>query len=641
MGKGNKALFFVVALLVTSILASAQSGESSRVLVHTLNYLSQDYYGAVGKDGHIISASEFKEQREFGEEAVKSFSECSADWNKADSAAIRPFIYELDSLVQQHAPADSVSYAAVRVKNMVVKASGLRITPLTYPNLENGKLVFKTECAKCHGDNGYGDGPEGKDLKPRPKNFHDVDEIARLSPFFVFNTVRLGVEGTGMKSHVELEESEVWDVAFYVLSFRYQDYKKREELKTEAIEALLDTLKLDKIATSSDEDLTTQLHLGDTAKAKWVLAAIRLNQPVRNNGEFIGTALKYLDGAWGLYAQGKYRQASELATLSYLEGVEPIEMQLKSNDPQIMARLEDQLHYLSKMMNDRRPATEVKDSLDAARKTIQAASELLVKREYSFTLALLMAVSILMREGLEAFLVIMVILSVLKAGQLKNAALAVHVGWVLAVLCGLVLWLIGGSLLNTQIGHMELVEGAISLLAVFMLLYIGFWLHGKSEIHKWTDYVKQMMSTAVKNESVIGLGSLSFFVVFREVFESVLFLSALNVEAGGKQGQAIALGVALAFVIVIVLAVILLQFSARLPIPKLFKLSSAVMGLLAFVLAGKGIHSLQETGYAPIHGFPFTRIELLGIFPTAETCAAQAVVLLLVALVWRSGGKKK
>ncbi len=632
-----RGLYLSLILLITGFLGHAETGESSRVLIHTLNYLSQDYFGAVSKDGRIISQSEYREQKEFGDGAVKSFNECAGDWKPADSAAIRTLIYVLDSLVQQHASADSVSAIAIRAKDMVVKASGLRIIPLTYPNLENGKLVFKTECAKCHGDNGYGDGPEAKGLNPQPKNFHDDEKIRPFSPFFVFNTVRLGVEGTGMKAHVELEESEVWDVAFYALSLRYQAFKGREELKTDAIKAMLDTLKLDKIASSSDEDFIKALRLTDTLKAKYALAAIRLNQPSRNNSEFINTALKYLDGAWDLYQQGKSNQASELATLSYLEGIEPLEMQLKSNDPQMMAKLEDQLHYVGKMMGEQKPVGEVKDSINEAKKTIQAAGELLYKKEYSFIMALLLAVSILLREGLEAFLVIMVILSILKATQLKNASLWVHAGWVVAVLAGVVLWLVGGSLLSTQIEHMELVEGIISLAAVLMLLYIGFWLHGKSEINRWKDYVTKMMSAAVKNESMIGLAGLSFFVVFREVFESVLFLSALNVEAGGKQTHAIALGVALAFIIVIALAVILLRFSTKLPIPKLFKFSSLVMGLLAFVLAGKGVHSLQETGHAPIHGIHFARIELLGVFPTVETCATQLIILILLILIWNSG----
>ena len=120
-----------------------------------------------------------------------------------------------------------------------------------------------------------------------------------------------------------------------------------------------------------------------------------------------------------------------------------------------------------------------------------------------------------------------------------------------------------------------------------------------------------------------------------------MFLSALNIEAAGKQSNAIVLGVIIAFVIVIALAFVLLKFSAQLPISKLFKVSSAVMSILAVILAGKGVHSLQETGYAPIHGFPALRLELIGIFPTVETCAAQAAIILLLIIVWNTSVLQK
>jgi high-affinity iron transporter len=624
--------------------AYANQGESSRVLIHTLNYLSHDYIGAV-KDGQIINQSEFHEMREFGESAIKYFNECSADWSDSDSVAIRVLVYRLDSLIEKHAPYEVVSGLALETKNKVVLASGIKITPNVYPSLDNGKVIYKTECAKCHGDNGYGDGPEGKDLSPRPRNFHDDEKMGSLSPFFIFNTVRLGVEGTGMKAHPTLEDEEVWDVAYYVLTFRYVQYKNDPLLKSSEVKAFIDSISLDKVSTSADNDFLKIIPAdGLKNRGQW-LAAIRFNQPVKSNIEFINTSIKYLDGAMALYLQGKYNEASQLTTLSYLEGIEPLEMQLKSNDPQLMGVLEDQLHRLSKMMEEQKPATEVKDSIDAAKRSISNASEILSKKEYSFFLALFMAVSILLREGLEAFLVIMVVLSILKATNINKAALWVHAGWITAVLSGVVIWFISDKLMVGRMDNMELLEGGISILSVFMLLYIGFWLHGKSEINRWKEYVNDMMKTAIQSGSMFGLAGLSFFVVFREVFESVLFLSALNIESGGKQSNAIIMGIVIAFVIVGILAVFLLRFSAKLPIPKLFKISSFVMGVLAIVLAGKGVHSLQETGIVPIHGLNIIRIELAGIFPTIETCVAQIVVLIALIFMWNtklsSGNKPK
>ncbi|MES2622125.1 MAG: FTR1 family protein, partial [Bacteroidota bacterium] len=549
----------------------------------------------------------------------------------------------LDSLIQKKASATDVSSLASLTENKVIAASGLQIVPSKSPSLENGKIIFKTECAKCHGSLGYGDGPEGKGLDPAPRNFMDDERMRTISPFTSFNTIRLGVEGTGMKAHPGLEDEEVWDVAFYITSLRYQKNRNHPFLKEGATQKIIDSISTGKIAVSSDEEFLKSFQVVDTDKAKLLLTAIRLKPAAAAGSEFINTSLKYLDGAMTLYRQGKYFEASQLATLAYLEGIEPIEKQLRASDPQLMLRLEEQMLHLRRMMEENHSALEVNDSLIAVRKTITHVSELLHNEADSFWLALLLAASVLLREGLEAFLVIMVILSVLKATELKQSVRWVHAGWMVAVLVGILMWLLGERILAGQRQHVELIEGVVSFVAVAMLLYVGFWLHSKSEIGRWKDYVSKMMKGVVSRQSVFGLAALSFFVVFREVFESVLFLSALNIESGGKQSDAIVLGVVIAFVVVIVLAFLLMRFTTKLPIPKLFKFSSFVMGALAVILAGKGVHSFQETGLIPIHGIPVPRIELLGIFPTLESCAAQVFVLLVVIVTWQLtvSGKKK
>ncbi len=625
--------------LLFSTLSYGENGEQSRILIHTLNYISHDYQFAV-KDGNVISKGEYEEAVEFAKASVKYFHQYSTDWSDSDSAAIGALIHRMDSLIGKRASPKDVSVLAIETKNKVIAASGLTITPSTYPNLQNGKIVYRTECAKCHGDKGYGDGSEGKDLKPEPRSFQDDERMRTISPFSAFNSIRLGVDGTGMKAHTTLNDEQVWEVAFYVVSLRYQSFSNSPQLKSEAVLKFLDSISVGKAATNSDEEFLSSFLLNDP---EIFLAAIRLHQPVLDESEFINTSLKYLDGAMELYQQGKYSEASQLAALSYLEGIEPVENQLKATDPSLIERLEEQMHHLRKMMDENRPVLEVKDSLNAVRATVKSMNELLNKKNYSFWLAFLLASSVLLREGLEAFLVIMVILSVLKATALKNYKRWIHAGWISAVLTGVALWLFGGSLMKEQLQHVELIEGCISFVAVLMLLYVGFWLHSKSEIGKWKDYVNNMMKRVISSESVFGLAALSFFVVFREVFESVLFLSAMNIESGGKQSNAIVLGVIAAFLVVIILASLVMKFSTKLPIPTLFKISSFVMGILAIVLTGKGVHSFQVLNYIPVHALPVMRVELLGIFPTVESCAAQVAVLLIVMLIWNFtiGGKKK
>ncbi len=622
-----RRIHILALFLLLGVSAYANKGEASRILVHTLNYLGQDYKNAV-KDGKVINEDEYEEMEEFCEHGEKYFREFSSDWSDADSAAVGSLIEELVTLVKNKASYELVAKKSAEAKLKIIAITGLKTFPSSYPNLEAGKKLYLTECAKCHGPEGFGDGPDGLVLDPKPRNFHDNERLKFISPSHAFNTIRLGVEGTGMRSHVGLEDEEVWNLAFYVISLRYKNAEPEKDKE------LLQKIPLEKIAVLSDIELSKEFNLSQEQ-----LAAVRLNQPHTGNDLFLKTAVEYLDRANLYYTNARADDALQSASLAYLQGIEPIELQLKATDPELSEKLEKQIQRIRKLINENRPIAEVNDSINAAKQTISEVGAVLEKKEYSFWLSFFMSISILLREGLEAFLVIMVILSVLKAANIPNAPRWVHAGWVTAVLCGIVIWFLGSKLMPVG-SSMELIEAIISLLAVAMLLYVGFWLHGKSEAGKWKEYVSRLVKNAVSEGSLWGLASLSFFVVFREVFESVVFLSSLNIESGGKQSEAIVLGVIIAFLLVFTLAFVVLRFSTKLPIPQLFKISSIVMAVLAVVLAGKGVHSLQEIGRMPIHGLTITRIELLGLFPTVETCLAQLFVLVLVIIVWNLAGKK-
>ncbi len=611
--------FWAFALLSSlSIIAHANNSEQSRLLIHTLNYLGGDYKHAV-KDGKVVSQGEYNEMLEFSASAEKYFTTFSTQWSDADSAEVGQLVYNVIGLIKAKASPDSVTIIATQAKQKIQAITGLKTAPAKYPDIATGQKLYVTECAKCHGNTGLGDGPEGKELDPAPRNFHDAERMSEIGAAHAFNTIRLGIEGTGMLAHPTLEDEEVWNLAFYILSIRHP---KADAAK---YNDAISKITLEQIATLNDAELQKQFGLNDEA-----LAALRHNQPVTSNSTFLAIATKHMNEALTAYTNGNKDAALQSASLSYLEGVEPIELQLNAEDPALRDKLEAHFQQVRKLMGNGASVEEVSAAVNTALATLGEVGKILEKREYSFGLSLLMSLGILLREGLEAFLVILVILSVLKASNIQGATKWVHAGWLTALVVGIFLWILSGKLLSFGMGQMALVEGAVSLLAVCMLLYIGFWLHGKSEIGKWKAYVTSLVKGAVSSGSLLGLFTLSFFVVFREVFESVLFLSALHIEGGGKHTNAIALGVVLATAIVLTFAFFVIKYSAKLPIPKLFKISAILMGILAVILAGKGIHSLQEVGLVPIHGMPLFRLEQLGIYPTWETTVAQLVVLLIV-----------
>jgi high-affinity iron transporter len=126
------------------------------------------------------------------------------------------------------------------------------------------------------------------------------------------------------------------------------------------------------------------------------------------------------------------------------------------------------------------------------------------------------------------------------------------------------------------------------------------------------------------------LFGLSFLVVYREVFETILFFTAMAAE--GSVASLVAGGLA-GIVTLAVIAVAMLRFSKRLPIGKFFTYSSALVAILAVVLAGKGVAALQEAGLIAIHPLSeLPRISILGIFPTLQGIAVQVATVIALAI---------
>lgn len=620
-----KHTFLFLITLLLNVYAFA-ADEKARALIHALSYIEGDYVHAV-KDGKVINEAEYEEMHEFAENILTFYNDFSATLSASDTALYGTKVRALFADVQQKKDAKQVAAAAVFLKKEFIRIGKVSTSPTVYPDITKGAKVFTAECAKCHGDKGFGDGKEGEDLKPAPRNFHDAERMQELSPFAVFNTVRLGIQGTGMKAHPTLSDKEVWDVAFYVLSLRHN--KKPTESKAIA------NISLAEIASLSEAELEAKYQLSETD-----IAALRHQQPSQANNAFLNIAAKHLDDALAAYKNADYKTAQALAASAYLEGVEAVETPLKSANAELAERLEKEMMLVRTLIKNQAEETKVEAAVETAKVSILDAEKELDKKEYSFLMAFWMTLAILLREGLEAFLVIMAILAVLNKADLRHQKKFVHTGWVIAILIGFGLWFLSEKLLTIGFANIEVLEGVISLTAVAMLLYIGFWLHGKSNAENWKKYVGNLVKSAAGNGNALGLAGIAFFVVFREVFESVLFLSALNIESKGTQTVALGVGFVVAFLIVVLLAFITLKFSAKLPIQKLFKISSVMMSVLAVVLAGKGTSAFQETGLLDVHYLPIPKFELLGIFPTVETIAAQIVTAIVVLLLFKLSSKK-
>lgn len=620
-------IFLVFFAVISANTAKAENADA-RMMVHLLDYITVDYSMAV-KGQQIINEEEYGEMQEFAL-AIEKLALKSAD-------EIREKILLLKQSIAQKANKDQVGKLAQQIKKIIIKENNLPTAPKAWPSLEKGAVLYKKVCSSCHGTLGKGDGYLSVTLNPSPTNFHEEEKANNLSPFQAYNTIKLGVANTAMRAFNELKEDEIWDLAFYVISLSHQNkgvrvpeqtQKASDEITLESL-ASLSNVRLKELLTDSPSSFLSALRLYPSKASSLV------------NVDFLGKAQSLIKESNSEYANGNFDVARKLALRAYLDGVEPVEMQLSANDASFVSTLESQLSSMRSLIESRETKELVEKEAAASIEILEKAKNIIEDSTFTPGLTFTLSSTIILREGLEAFLVIITMLSLIKSLKLKRAAKWVHGGWIAALVAGVGMWWAADRFFSFSGAQREIMEGAIALFAVIILLYVGFWMHSKSEASKWQAYVKSKIQKLASKESMWGLAILSFLVVFREAFESVLFLSALSSEAGSSSNFALIGGVLTAFVALAIISVLLLKYSKRLPISQLFKYSAIIISVLAVVLVGKGIHAFQESGYVGITNTPFNwRVDLIGLYPTWQSIASQLSVVVLVFILWNLGNSK-
>lgn len=260
---------------------------------------------------------------------------------------------------------------------------------------------------------------------------------------------------------------------------------------------------------------------------------------------------------------------------------------------------------------------------------------------------------ILIREGLEALLVVAAVIAYLVKSGNKRFAKWIYLG-VVAGLAGsglvavLFTFLFGGS------GPVqEISEGVCALIATLMLLWTSNWMLNKSSVEAWNNYIRNKTEAAVagaqsKVESGQGLGlgmiaslaMLSFLAVFREGAETVIFYESIYSMSQDAHGMWVG-GLAAAAVLIVIF--LILRFtSVKIPIGPFFLVTSIVMAVLVVIFAGGGIHALIEGDL--IEGTYLSSVptnDWIGLYPYVETITAQVIAAIAVVVLFVVGFIKK
>jgi high-affinity iron transporter len=623
---------FAAALFAFSMPASAQENGAATAW-RLLDYVSVDYAGAVS-NGKVISASEFAEMQEFGASIDERLKALPA---KPEKAKLLAASANLRSAIAQKQSPDAVANIARGLGKALLDAYPVPLGPRKAPDLKLGAKLYAETCAACHGMTGHADTAMAKQLDPHPVAFADHERAAERSPFALYQVIDQGLEGTAMASFSNLPTEEKWALAFYVGHFAYPEALQAQGKQIWESDAQLRSRisNLDVLSGLSEKALGQQI---GQKKAAAVLAYLHTHpEAVTSSGASALTiARQKLQQSLAAYEAGDRDQAKDLALAAYLDGFEPVEGVLSARDGSIVSRVETAMGELRSAIASGKPAADVRARINALNALFDESEAALAPDQATTASTFLGAFTILFREGLEALLIVVGMLAFLRKGDRPEMIRPVHAGWISALIAGGLTWLAATTLISISGASRELTEGFGSILAAVVLLFVGIWMHGKAQADEWHRYIKEKVGQALSKKSAWFLFFLAFIAVYREVFETILFYAAMAAEehlealvAGALTG-ALALGV---------IAVLMLKFSQRLPIGKFFAYSSALVAVLAVVLAGKGIAALQESGMVAVstaHWVP--RIPVLGIFPTVQGITVQAVTLaiLLIGFAWNS-----
>ncbi|MRN55654.1 FTR1 family iron permease [Paenibacillus monticola] len=308
------------------------------------------------------------------------------------------------------------------------------------------------------------------------------------------------------------------------------------------------------------------------------------------------------------------------------------------------AIIEEEFRLIRKSMTAGAPKAEVKRQMSKLVDMLQEDAATLSKSDSSPFGIFFSSLVIILREGIEAILVIAAIIAYLIKSGNEDKVKIIYQSTLVA-LGASVLTAIGLKyLFNISGASQENLEGITMLLAVAVLFSMSFWLIGKADAKRWKNYIEGKIQTSITTGNTLTLWLAAFLAVYREGAETVLFYQAL-VSGQEKVGVSmIGLGILVGALALIVIFMIIRYGSLRIPLKPFFIGTSILMYYLAFVFAGEAITELQA-GYmvsaTTISGFPI--ISFFGIYPTVESLIAQGLLLLatVIGLVWYAATSRK
>ena len=339
------------------------------------------------------------------------------------------------------------------------------------------------------------------------------------------------------------------------------------------------------------------------------------------------------------YELGDTQSAYTSARSAYLDSYEYVEIPLRAIAPDFTLEVEFQFATLRNQINDGAPMGDISSTVIAIERSLDE-SERLVSGTGTLApmIAFVSSFAIIFREGLESVLILGAIITYLEASRNHKFKKYVHYGIVLAIGATAVTWVIASYIIEISGANRELIEAIAALSATAVLFYVSFWILNKIEHKRWMEFVKAKVFQASAAGGTSVFIMLSFFTVYREGFETVLFYQAMFSFAKYMEFY-VGLGFILGIVSLLGIYFGFRKLGKRLPLRALFGLTMGIGAYLSIAFLGNAIREFQVLDYIPYTSMLGTipRLDInvatmTGIYPTLETTVGQ-IVLLSVYLV--------
>lgn len=360
---------------------------------------------------------------------------------------------------------------------------------------------------------------------------------------------------------------------------------------------------------------TTKLYLTDL---KTYLDDFLAGKKLEQNSEVktLDQGIKLLEDSLAAFKEGNKAQGSQKMK-KFIEVWPVIEGEVRTRNASLYTKVESET-----------PIIMVKGSQDQLKNLISELSKIDTKSNYTAIDSML----ILLREGVEALIIVLSLASALKAAKQKKGLIWIYAGALVGILTSILAAVIlkySFPALSSGTNR-EIIEGVVGIFAVIMMIGIGIWLHSKSSVKAWKKYMDTKLNLVLSTGSFISMFTLSFLAVFREGAETILFYAGIMPLITTAN---LLIGIALAIVALIIIGIIIVKASGKLSISKVFLVLSWLIYILGFKMLGVSIHALQITDILSNHIIDYLpTIEILGIYPSFEVVIAQLIYIIVVAI---------